>query len=338
MNLLFPKEERKIIKETIQNFYNENKVLCIFIKIIVYIICAILFVYFLKFVFEIPVLSDDKGDWGTFGDYMGGVLNPIFAFASFMALLYTIKLQLEELQATREELKRSADAQETQLKIIKEQQFDPLVLNLLKTIQDTSEILKIIDADENLKDIITNETCSFCILYDFTLNEITINLFGSISKYLRLPNNHLKDIEEYIHYIQININKIPQIQSYCENIYLLLKLIDKYQYQDEENIFIEIIKRDIPHVILIILLIKVIGNKEYIPLFEKYKLFEYIPIKTNNLDELKRKGNTEYTSRGNYALIHIMNVHGPLFSKNKYYQELKELEQRSELIPPTLDI
>ena len=43
-------------------------------------------------------LSDSNGDWGTFGDYLGGVLNPILGFASFMALLYTVRLQSNELK------------------------------------------------------------------------------------------------------------------------------------------------------------------------------------------------------------------------------------------------
>ena len=76
--------------------------------------------------------------WGQFGDYMGGVINPIFGFISVVLLIYTIRqqqealsLQREELQATREELARSAKAQEAsekalneQANIFKQQQFE----------------------------------------------------------------------------------------------------------------------------------------------------------------------------------------------------------------------
>lgn len=48
-----------------------------------------------------------RGDWGVMGDYFGGVLNPILAFASFIALLYTIVLQSKEMQKTREEARLS---------------------------------------------------------------------------------------------------------------------------------------------------------------------------------------------------------------------------------------
>lgn len=38
-------------------------------------------------------MSLDPEQWGQMGDFFGGMLNPILAFASFIALLYTIRLQ-----------------------------------------------------------------------------------------------------------------------------------------------------------------------------------------------------------------------------------------------------
>lgn len=56
--------------------------------------------------------SNENSDWGTFGDFLGGTLNPIFGFLSLIALLLTIVLQSKELESTRIELERSASAQE----------------------------------------------------------------------------------------------------------------------------------------------------------------------------------------------------------------------------------
>lgn len=50
------------------------------------------------------VLSDDTAIWGQFGDFVGGTLNSVFAFFSFMILLSSLRLQLKELRLTREEL------------------------------------------------------------------------------------------------------------------------------------------------------------------------------------------------------------------------------------------
>lgn len=83
-------------------------------------------------------IPKDVAIWGAFGDYLGGTLNPIFAFASFIALLYTINLQSKELKAsreelelTREELTRSADAQKEQSESIKIQNFENTFFNML---------------------------------------------------------------------------------------------------------------------------------------------------------------------------------------------------------------
>lgn len=49
-------------------------------------------------------LSDNTQVWGQFGDFVGGTLNSIFAFFSFMILIASLRLQVKELRLTREEL------------------------------------------------------------------------------------------------------------------------------------------------------------------------------------------------------------------------------------------
>ncbi|WP_339533889.1 hypothetical protein [Pseudomonas hunanensis] len=40
-------------------------------------------------------VSGEQEVWGQFGDYFGGILNPILSFFAFCALLYTVHLQLQ---------------------------------------------------------------------------------------------------------------------------------------------------------------------------------------------------------------------------------------------------
>lgn len=68
--------------------------------------------------------------YGEFGDFVGGLANPLLALLGFMALLYTIKLQLnelslsrQELSLTREELQRSASALEAQVSHLQTQRL-----------------------------------------------------------------------------------------------------------------------------------------------------------------------------------------------------------------------
>ena len=66
-------------------------------------------------------LGAERADWGTFGDFIGGSLNPILSFLGLIALLATIALQSIELEATRAELTRSANAQESAQRLQEEQ-------------------------------------------------------------------------------------------------------------------------------------------------------------------------------------------------------------------------
>lgn len=88
--------------------------------------------YFLNFHGE---LTTDHERWGTFGDFVGGTLNPILSFLGLIALLLTLVLQNKQLKIssrelrlsrremsqTRHEIKRSAAAQEkTELAQVKQ--------------------------------------------------------------------------------------------------------------------------------------------------------------------------------------------------------------------------
>ncbi len=55
-------------------------------------------------------LSADAGNWGVFGDYVGGILNPVIAAFAFYLIAKTYELQ-------KRELKLSTDAINDQVKI-----------------------------------------------------------------------------------------------------------------------------------------------------------------------------------------------------------------------------
>lgn len=100
-----------------------------------FLMVVVLAFYFSKFNVS---LSSENGDWGTFGDFLGGTLNPIFSLMSLVALLYTIALQTDEMAQTREELRRTADAQKNaeialngQLEAQRKQLFESTFFSLL---------------------------------------------------------------------------------------------------------------------------------------------------------------------------------------------------------------
>lgn len=56
-------------------------------------------------------LAIDPDKWGAFGDFVGGVMNPIVAFAAFYWLTESVKIQKTELAETRAELTKATSAQ-----------------------------------------------------------------------------------------------------------------------------------------------------------------------------------------------------------------------------------
>jgi hypothetical protein len=73
--------------------------------------------YFSWFIYHSIPLSINSGDWGTLGDFIGGILNPIISFSAFYWLTKSVRIQKEELVETRATLDDTLAAQSAQIKI-----------------------------------------------------------------------------------------------------------------------------------------------------------------------------------------------------------------------------
>lgn len=74
-------------------------------------VCALLsYIVWFWLVKQQP-LSESGSTWGTFGDFLGGVLNPVVAYAAFYWLTQSVRLQKQELSETRRALQDAAASQ-----------------------------------------------------------------------------------------------------------------------------------------------------------------------------------------------------------------------------------
>ena len=79
------------------------------IGLFVFVIAIIIvFIFALNF-YKYPI-SDNIGDWGTFGDYIGGILNPIVGLATVLLVIISITTQQKELRASLQEMKSANEA------------------------------------------------------------------------------------------------------------------------------------------------------------------------------------------------------------------------------------
>jgi len=79
-------------------------------ELVIFLIVVVVLAYLAIASNQISI-SESLEKWGTFGDFFGGILNPIFALFAFYWLTYSVRLQIKELKDTREELKKAAAAQ-----------------------------------------------------------------------------------------------------------------------------------------------------------------------------------------------------------------------------------
>lgn len=87
-------------------------------KWFVLIICLIVIAVFGCYLFNFNDQMSDKNEvLGTFGDYVGGILNPVIAAFAFYLIAKTYELQKVELEESRKLLEISTRAQNAQVKL-----------------------------------------------------------------------------------------------------------------------------------------------------------------------------------------------------------------------------
>lgn len=194
----------------------------------VVVIIAAWSLYFFQFR---GVLSDDTAIWGQFGDFVGGTLNSVFAFFSFMILLSSLRLQLkelrltrEELEATRRELAESSKAQKKQA-----EHFDREA-NKKDHIEAIEYIIKSMNlkpgnfyVNVRLKETDENDLMERSVLPNHPLYPIN----GLADTYLRVKDkNSLLNIESQLGRLKIldyHCNELQKLSEYQHPLLILTK-------------------------------------------------------------------------------------------------------------------
>lgn len=79
----------------------------------VYVIGSVTLLVYIFF-FASSGISKDPGDWGTLGDYFGGLMNPVVSYATLVVAYAVWKQQREELRETKVALEKQAKTAEQQ--------------------------------------------------------------------------------------------------------------------------------------------------------------------------------------------------------------------------------
>lgn len=159
-------------------------------------------------------IAERRETWGQFGDYFGGLLNPILSFLALIALLFTIILQSKELKLATREMHDSSTALKEQSDSLKLQNFENTFFNLLNNHKNSANNYSIKSQKNNtengylMESITTGKKC-------FT------EIFGYFNSKLKLEIDPVKQI----------VDKIEH----------LLSLFDFEYYLQEQNDLIDLI-------------------------------------------------------------------------------------------------
>ena len=269
-------------------------------------------------------LSEKHEDWGTFGDFMGGTLNPIFALFSLAAILYTIKIQTKglklsrkELKATRKELERSTKAQQEQSKSfkiqndsIKLQSFENTFFQLMNLFLNTREHLKIKIEHNNFTSFPSGI---------FRINKIMLELKASaedLSRMLDYANytKSLLPVGEYSSYEAIkmyvilltklyetdydefNKNYEGYTGTYFIQIYQILKFINNSKIENKQ-FYVNLLRAQLSKEELDLLFyhcLGSIGKRKFKPLVEQFEFFEHLVLDQDIKQQLTKYAQSAY--------------------------------------------
>ncbi|MCX0422069.1 putative phage abortive infection protein [Aeromonas veronii] len=232
----------------------------------------------------------EKGEsWGQFGDFLGGVLNPIFTLMTFFGVIITIALQKLELRAAREEYKKSADALTTQA-------FENTFFNMLNLQQKIVSDLELNPNDLKIPDrTIINRKL---FMGQSTSGELAIDRsnardykgrhsFGGCLELLKYLSGGPQDTFNLYRHIQTEHNHI--FGHYFRSLYRIIKFINDHPYIEASDrlnyasILRAQLSRDELSLILLNCMDDMVDSGEFRKLLNKYHMLEHIDIDLRDL-------------------------------------------------------
>lgn len=241
-------------------------------------------------------------DFGSIGDFIGGILNPIFGFLGLFALLATIRLQnkelrnsSKELKLTRKEAHKSSKALNKQSKSIKLQNFENTFFNMIDL---HNEIVRSIDLSGSIRingKINSHEISSFIHgAFDSNSRASLVSIEKEL-KFLLYSYNSFPNYEEDSNYKmnllknqQNNTNELyllfyktyePYLSHYFRNIYQILKFISNAKDIDKK-FYANIFRSQLSEYELRLLFYNVaseMGREKALPLLIKFEFLEHLP-------------------------------------------------------------
>lgn len=245
--------------------------------------------------------KDSIARFGQFGDYVGGILNPTFAFLSFIAILLTLRIQIEALNTSKEELVKSSEALVEQANSIKIQNFENTFFNMLNLHTEIINNLSLVRLKKAQCTINNGIYQCYSILgtpvrvkedQDYIGKKVISKLFEIADAYIRDDNT--KNIAKLYNDFYLEYNEITG--HYFRNIYQILKFIntqevlkneDKNKELENKKFYANILRSQLSNSELALLFLNGLskeGEEKLLPLLVKFEFMEPLALSLSESD------------------------------------------------------
>ncbi|MBA6291060.1 putative phage abortive infection protein [Colwellia sp. MB3u-70] len=214
------------------------------------------------------VLSQDHSRWAEFGDFLGGVLNPVFGFLGLLALLLTISLQAKELKLTRDELRNSSEALVAQNETLAFQNFENSFFQMLRLHNDIVNSIDFVRGGGTRQVVTTTGRDCFPVMAT-RLKE----------KYEKI-NNITDDKELVLKAYEIFYEEHQiELGHYFRYLYNIFKFIHNSKIGNK-NFYSNLVRAQLSNHELVIIYYNCLshyGNQKFMPLAKEFMLFKNLP-------------------------------------------------------------
>lgn len=167
---------------------------------------VVVFVYMAQF--AVSPISDSPDAWGQLGDYLGGVINPIFGFITIVLLIQSLKLQN---QSNVNLINQINDSKKNE----KSKNFENLFFNLIEVKRSYFTDFKVEFILEGDKKIFTRD--------------VAVDKLESIIQSLKSVGKKDSEIKDFLD----DVNKRNNIFSQIRCFYVIVRLIDERLIESE---------------------------------------------------------------------------------------------------------
>lgn len=215
------------------------------------ITCILFIAYFGYFAWHLNLPPGGPDSWGDFGDFIGGLMNPVVGIFTIILLVNTLKsqqqaidIQKNDLKEQRDEAARSTKALDAQFRAVQTQSFEQTLFKWFDSYKQSLNEIRTIKKDETGKEYILTGLAAVEYLYATTVTIpialkdhfgptiLDLNKWRSLSqKTIEETHQHVTTRVDRIHRLRKNANLTRSIRL----IYGLLRWIDSAKEINEKQ-------------------------------------------------------------------------------------------------------